>query len=114
MPADAVLAAVNAAGIPESVFPGAPVIIGDPGPRQTFPPVVYNRGALTLHALRRRVGDEAFFTILRTWTARYRNSNATTEDFIALSEEVSGQALAPFFDGWLYQAALPDLAFDQR
>jgi aminopeptidase N len=64
---------------------------------------------LTLHALRLRIGDDAFFTILRTWPERYRNGNATTDDFIALSEEISGQDLESFFQGWLYEITLPPL-----
>ncbi len=31
---------------------------------------VYKRGALALHVLRRRIGDENFFALLRDWTAR--------------------------------------------
>ena len=73
--------------------------------------MVYERGALTLHALRLHLGDEAFFTILRTWTARFHNGNATTEDFMALAEEISGEQLDDFFESWLYEPALPDLPF---
>ena len=35
--------------------------IGDPGTADLFDGQVYDRGALTLHALRMRVGDAAFF-----------------------------------------------------
>ena len=73
------------------------------------PSIVYERGALTLHALRLRVGDEAFFTILRAWTDRFHNGNATTEDFIALAEEMSGEQLDEFFRAWLFEPALPAL-----
>jgi aminopeptidase N len=83
---------------------------GDPGADELFSSaIVYERGALTLHALRLQLGDEAFFTILRTWTARYGGGNATTTDFIRLAEEISGQQLDDFFAAWLYQPALPDL-----
>lgn len=43
------------------------VVIGDPGPELLFSFPVYARGAMTLHVLRRAVGDDAFFQILRTW-----------------------------------------------
>jgi aminopeptidase N len=71
--------------------------------------MVYERGALTLHALRLHLGDETFFAILRTWTARFHNGNATTEDFVALAEEISGEQLDDFFASWLFEPALPDL-----
>jgi len=97
-------------GVTTDYFPGPPARTGDPGATALFShPIVYERGALTLHALRLTVGDEAFFTILRTWTARFHNGNATTQDFIALAEEISGEPLDDFFDAWLFSPALPTL-----
>ncbi len=70
---------------------------------------VYVRGGLTLHALRLTIGDDDFFALAREWYARFRDSNASTADFIALAEEISGQDLADFFDAWLYDEPLPEL-----
>lgn len=70
---------------------------------------VYVRGGLTLHALRKTVGDAAFREILREYYHRYAGDNATTADFIAVANEVSGQDLTAFFDAWLYQEELPPL-----
>jgi aminopeptidase N len=86
-----------------------PFLIGDPTPDALFDRRVYERGALTLHALRLEIGDEAFFELLRTYAQRYQDSNATTEDFIALAEEISGQQLDDLFDAWLYTERLPDI-----
>jgi aminopeptidase N len=82
---------------------------GDPGPEGLFALQVYERSALTLHALRLRVGDEVFFDILRMYSERFRNGNATTADFIALAEELGGGDLRDLFDDWLYEQALPDI-----
>ncbi|MEV2242484.1 M1 family metallopeptidase [Micromonospora sp. NPDC049891] len=79
----------------------------DPGPGQMFGTAVYKRGALTVHALRRTVGDDAFFEILRTWTSERRDGTATTADFIALAERTSGRDLGSFFDTWLTGTAAP-------
>jgi aminopeptidase N len=81
--------------------------IGDPGPLNLFATQVYNRGAGTLHALRVTIGDDAFFEATQEWVARYDDSTATTEDFIALYEEVSGEDLEEFFDIWLFRAEKP-------
>jgi aminopeptidase N len=81
--------------------------IGDPGPLNLFATQVYNRGAATLHALRLTVGDEAFFEAAREWIERFDDATGTTEDFIAIYEEVSGQDLTEFFDIWLYQPEKP-------
>jgi aminopeptidase N len=104
------LAQLAALGVTADYFPGIAMRTGDPGPTELFSPMmVYERGALTLHALRLHLGDEPFFTILRTWTSRCHNGNATTDDFVALAEEISDEQLDDFFESWPYEPALPDL-----
>lgn len=80
---------------------------GNPPAYGLFDWSVYLRGAWVLHALRLTVGDETFFSILRTYYQRYQYGNACTEDFIAVAEEVSGRPLGRFFDGWLYSDQIP-------
>ena len=82
---------------------------GQPPVDDLFNGSVYLRGALTLHALRLTVGDAIFFDILRTYHDRNQYGNAATADFIAIAEEISGQALAEMFDDWLYGQTAPDL-----
>jgi aminopeptidase N len=78
-----------------------------PAPAEMFHTPVYDRGAMTLRALREKIGDAAFFMILRTCYAEHRNGNVTTADFIALAERITGQQLDRFFDGWLYREGRP-------
>ena len=54
-----------------------------------------------------KIGDLAFFPIMRDWAQQNRYGNVTTPQFIALAEQVSGMELDPFFDVWLYQAGKP-------
>jgi aminopeptidase N len=67
----------------------------------------YDGGAVVLHALRREVGDDAFFAILRRWVADNAGTSRTTADFIAVSSAVSGRDLGPFFQTWLDAPSLP-------
>jgi aminopeptidase N len=83
----------------------APAVPAEPA--DLFSGPVYNRGAMTLQALREKVGDQAFFAILRGWFSMHRYGNATTADLIRLAERISGQDLRNFFDVWLYQPAKP-------
>jgi aminopeptidase N len=83
------------------------VAIADPGPTGLFVDPVYDRGAATLHALREKIGGTAFFAGAQEWVSRYNDSTATTEDFQALYEEVSGQELDEFFDIWLRDPVKP-------
>ncbi|KWV31632.1 M1 family metallopeptidase [Micromonospora rifamycinica] len=80
---------------------------GAPGVANLFSSSVYQRGAMTVHALRVTVGDDAFFRILRTWVAEKRNGNATTAEFVATAERVSGQQLDDLFAAWLYGTERP-------
>jgi aminopeptidase N len=83
------------------------IIVANPQRDTMFASAVYRRGAMTLQALREKIGDDAFFSILKAWTAKYRHGNATTAQFIALSEEISGKDLGAFFQTWLYTAGKP-------
>jgi aminopeptidase N len=81
---------------------------GDPGgPQSMFNGTIYNRGAMTLQALREKIGDGAFFQILRRWAVEHRYGNVTTPQFVALAEQVSGMQLDHFFEVWLYRPDKP-------
>ena len=85
------------------------LLLSDPGPEDMFDDRVYKRGALTLHALRTRIGDRNFFALLRDWTARYRHSTAFTDDFTGLAAGYTDEPLQPLWQAWLYSKELPDL-----
>jgi len=83
------------------------VVIGDPGVDDLFDGAVYVRGAMTLQALRNRVGDDAFWTTLHLWTEQHAFATGTTDGFITLAEQVSGQDLSDLFDVWLFTRGRP-------
>ncbi|RJL33325.1 M1 family metallopeptidase [Bailinhaonella thermotolerans] len=78
-------------------------------PKDLFNNSVYTRGAMTLHALRKRVGDDTFFDTLRTWANDHKYGHVTTEEFIALAERKAGRQLDDLFDAWLFQPRKPRL-----
>ncbi|HEX2578169.1 MAG TPA: M1 family metallopeptidase, partial [Aquihabitans sp.] len=88
---------------------GVDLAVLDPKAAGTFDNAVYEGGALVLHALRRTIGDDDFFELLRRWYGDHRGSNATTEDLVALAEEVSGDELDAFFQAWLRSPDQPEL-----
>ncbi len=81
--------------------------IADPQRDTMFSSAVYTRGGMTLASLRHKIGDYAFFTLLHKWTAQHRYGNATTAQFVALAEQVSGQDLGTFFQTWLWDKTKP-------
>ncbi len=78
-------------------------------PNDLFGIDAYEKGGYVLHMLREQIGDAAFFKTLQTYAMRYRYHNATSDDFWAVAEEVSGQDLAQFFSQWLDYPDLPSL-----
>jgi aminopeptidase N len=83
------------------------LVVADPGPGDLFDWPVYQRGAMTLAALRERIGHAAFAHLLKRWVAVHRHRHGTTEQFEALAAQVSGQDLTSFFDAWLHQPTRP-------
>jgi len=81
--------------------------IADPGPDQLFEWPVYERGGMALQALRHRIGSDAFWRLLRQWLRDNSGGNGSTEAFVALAEQVSGEDLDGFFQAWLRDAARP-------
>ncbi len=86
-------------------------IKGDP---RIFRSLVYNKAAMVLHMLRRLVGDEAFFSGVRSFFADWKYKKAGTEDLITSMENASGRDLSRFFDHWVFGAALPEVTFSYR
>jgi aminopeptidase N len=80
----------------------------DPGtPVDMFDGTIYDRGGMTLQALREKVGDLAFFRIMRDWATQNRFGNVTIPQFIQLAERDSGLDLQQFFTTWLYTPGKP-------
>lgn len=85
------------------------IVVGDPGPDLMFDDRIYKRGALALHALRGRLGDEKFFALLRAWTTDHRHGSVTSEQFTDLAGRYSDESLRPLWDAWLGEKTLPPL-----
>jgi aminopeptidase N len=103
---DAFLAAYNRR---PATSPFWQVLPGDPQRDTMFNSAVYQRGAMTLQVLRETIGDEAFFTVLRTWAADHRYGNANTDEFISLAEKVANRDLGDLFATWLFTVGKPAL-----
>jgi aminopeptidase N len=83
------------------------LVVRDPGATGLFADAVYDRGAATLYALHEKIGDEHFFALAKAWVERFGGGTASTDDFIALAEEISGQSLQEFFRVWVEAPVKP-------
>jgi aminopeptidase N len=69
----------------------------------------YNKGAMVLHMLRKKMGDDNFYQGLRNFLAHpdLAFNYAKTSDFIPIMEAASGLDLTEFFNDWLYNQGYP-------
>ncbi len=81
--------------------------IYNPPPNKLFGTAVYFKGAWVLHMLRNLIGDSAFFNVLKEWGRRYAYSTGTTQKFIQIVNDITGENLTWFFEQWVYDAGYP-------
>ena len=81
--------------------------LDDPGKGHLFGYAVYERGAMTVQALRHRIGDKDFARLLRTWVRERADGTGRVGQLEQLAEKVSGQQLDRFFDTWLRAGRKP-------
>lgn len=69
----------------------------------------YNKGAMVLHMLRKKLGDDDFFGALQNYlsTDEHAFDYAKTDDFIGIVEASSAQDLTEFFEDWLFNEGFP-------
>ncbi|WBP90705.1 M1 family metallopeptidase [Kitasatospora cathayae] len=91
------------AGLPQDLR------LGDPGRRLMFDDRLYQRGGLTVHALRRALGEDAFFAMLRDWAGVNRHGVVATGDLLAHASRYTATPLGPLFEAWLERPELPPL-----
>jgi hypothetical protein len=74
--------------------------------------LVYKKASWILHMLRHIVGDEKMVEIYHAFgNSGHRYASATTEDFQAICEQVTGMDLSKFFHQWVYEEYFPRYSF---
>jgi len=85
-------------------------------PDELFDSHSYNKGAWTIHMLRKKLGELNFKMSLKKYLEKYQYKNVKASDFMKVLEEVSGENLESFFKQWIYGSGHPELkiAFDEK
>ncbi|MEU9124502.1 M1 family metallopeptidase [Streptomyces sp. NPDC048506] len=91
------------AALPQDLRPA------DPSKELMFDDRLYERGGLTIHALRCALGEDAFFPMLKDWTRRHRHGTVSTTDFTTHAQQYAVGPLDGLFDAWLREPSLPPL-----
>ena len=71
--------------------------------------LTYNKGAMVLHMLRKKLGDTDFFQGIQNYLSdpNHAYGYAKTDDFKTIMEAASGQDLTEFFNDWIYNQGYP-------
>lgn len=81
------------------------ITMHDPGKEQLFD-TVYNRGPMTLQALRNVIGDDAFTELNREWAQQ--PGSRSLEDWMIMAQTKTSTDLGPFFETWIFGTAVPE------
>lgn len=85
------------------------LVLADPGPALMFDDRVYKRGALTLYALRQRMGENAFAALLQEWASAGADQSVTTADLRTLVVRLAGADVDALLTAWLDRPELPPM-----
>lgn len=69
-----------------------------------YGPVVYSKGPLFFHAVRQRLGDEAFYRGLQSYYQQNKYRIATPERLMAAFNAAGGSRLDDLYDKWILKA----------
>jgi hypothetical protein len=74
----------------------------------------YGKPALVLQTLEGLLGEETMLRVLRTYARRHRFAHPTTEDFLAVVDEVTGGGWRWYFNETFFSADLCDYAVEVK
>ena len=76
----------------------------------------YSKGAMVLHMLRWKMGDDNFFEAIKNYLKDdgLKYSYAKTDDLKLHCEGVLGESLTKFFDQWIYKEGFPSYAVEWK
>jgi acetylornithine deacetylase/succinyl-diaminopimelate desuccinylase-like protein len=80
----------------------------DPGKGKELDGDLYSKGSMMMHALRKALGDEPFFTLLKRWVREHQYGNASWLEFEAMAQQLSGKDLSGFFKAWAHSTTVPE------
>jgi hypothetical protein len=78
------------------------------GPESDSERAAYLKGHLVLNILRKEMGDEQFFKVLKQFASKYQGGHVTMSDFINTCGKITRKDWTKFFDEWCFSSGVPD------
>ena len=83
------------------------------GPESDSERAAYLKGHVVLNVLRREMGDEQFFKVLKQFASEYQGGHVTMSDFINTCGQITNKDWTKFFDEWCFSAGVPDYRIEK-
>ncbi|KXJ86067.1 putative aminopeptidase [Microdochium bolleyi] len=77
--------------------------------RQMFDDISYLKGASVIRMLSQHLGEEVFLEGIAAYLQRHAYGTATTDELLAVLEEVSKSSVRDFMDAWIRRSGFPVL-----
>ncbi len=74
--------------------------------------IMFAKGAMVFKLLRDTLGDQKFDQLIRTYLNKYRDKNASVDEFEKLTSEIAGQNMRYFFARWVEGTGVPEFKSD--
>lgn len=83
-------------------------------PNMLLNPNSYQKGAWFLHMLRNEIGDSLFWESVNAYYNFYYLGNASTDNFIAVVNQITGNDYSEFAEQWLKTEGHPNLVIESK
>jgi aminopeptidase N len=74
--------------------------------------IMFAKGAMVYKLLRDTLGEQKFNQLIRAFIDRYRDKNASVDDFEKLASEIAGTNMRYFFARWVEGTGVPEFKAD--
>ena len=74
--------------------------------------IMFAKGAMVYKLLRDTLGEQKFNQLVRLYLDRYRDKNASVDDFEKLASEIAGKNMRYFFARWVEGTGVPEFKAD--
>lgn len=78
-----------------------------------YRPVIYEKGAIVLHSLRKVMGEDKFSLLLKEYVRKNQDRRSTVGDFTKLAQDIYGADLSWFFSTWLEKTSFAHYKMDR-
>ena len=90
----------------------APAVLDDQS--AAYQSIIFYKGSMVFRMLRETLGREKFNTLMRTFVEKFRDKNASIDDFERLTTQIAGQNMRYFFAQWIEGTGVPEFTVDYQ